>query len=157
MRRLVSCTLGLAVAMAMAPLTSHAEHCSNTVIYQGGDTGQPSPLGGPLRRGVWKGYVGCTADPNDESFNTNEIDPVLPTLIVAYLASAPAQQLTGTFTFGGQTTNLTFQSLNSRLESESIPTPTGTGDALIVISLDADPNDAVPPEKLERVVYHKRA
>lgn len=147
MKRLL---LIVALATVAAPVGARAEHCNNTVIFSGYDTGETNPADEtPLRRGFNLGFAGCTADPADETLNTNQVNPVAPHLVVGYVGDL-APDATGTFSFnGGAEIPLSFQKLNDRFESQTLANPVGTGTILVRIIEGG--------EEIERNTYTKSA
>lgn len=105
------------IAAAIIPVgAARAGHCDHTTIvftrFTARDPGSGEPLenpatGTPVRNPTAEsGQGGCTADPSDETLNTFLVYPGANSLVVgSQLSEQPGS---GTVTFAGKTTPLTF-------------------------------------------------
>lgn len=115
MKKMWLVVAAVAVVSALAPLGASADHCPDVFIFQGVDAGND------VRRGLNTGFVGCTADENDESLNTNLVVPGAQVAIVGVVQAF--QPTTGTLQIGSSVTSLTWtlNTVQGRYESQSVP------------------------------------
>lgn len=140
-----------AIAAIAAPLGASATHCEpGIIIFSGVDSGQNDPDGVPFRPGPNGSLAGCLVDPSDESLAL--IWPGATNMVVAYTVSTPVAP-TGTLTFNGQTTPLTFTRLkpvyatSARWESQSIPTQVGAGPVTATVFVGSEEVGSVTYQK----------
>lgn len=125
--------LAFAVVAGLAPMVSHAEHCTNTIIFSGVSTGQPNPSAPhDVRQGFNLGVEGCTIDDTDETFNTNYTTPGASSAWAASTLPGPESEVnpkpTGTMTINGGTPitmNYLWSAVRTRWEAQSVDLPVG--------------------------------